>query len=92
MKNHKLVNGKLLQTNKKFSDLKLSQKEFISNLIREEYLSFIDENGFAPKDESKADMLDRVYSQIKERDIWIPFNEIKKEFLSKIVKLSKERS
>ena len=37
MKNHIIVNGKLLQTNKKFSQLKNSQKQKINGWLYEEY-------------------------------------------------------
>jgi len=37
MKNHMMVNGKLLQTNKKFSQLKNSQKQKINGWLYEEY-------------------------------------------------------
>lgn len=90
MKNHKMVDGKLLQTNKKWSALKLSQKEYISNLIREEYVDFIKENNHHPKDEEKEELLNKVYSKIEEREIWIPFSEVKKQFLSKTSKLARK--
>ncbi|WOA66580.1 hypothetical protein RVY75_28565 (plasmid) [Bacillus mycoides] len=41
MKNHKKVNGKILQTNKKWSPLKRKQKEHISNWLRREYTQFV---------------------------------------------------
>ncbi len=44
MKNHITVNGKLLQTNKKFTQLKSSQKEKINLWLYEEYSRFWEEN------------------------------------------------
>lgn len=35
MKNHRIIDGKLLQTNKKWSALKLSQREWIINELKE---------------------------------------------------------
>ena len=39
-KNHKIVNGKLLQTDKRFSQLKMKQKEKIYNWMYEETLHY----------------------------------------------------
>ncbi|WP_307443098.1 hypothetical protein [Paenibacillus sp. V4I3] len=41
MKNHIRINGKLLQTNKKFSALKLKQKEWIASLLRSKTISLM---------------------------------------------------
>ena len=38
-KNHKMVDGRLLKTDKSFSDLKMSQREKIAGWLYEEYLS-----------------------------------------------------
>lgn len=89
MKNHIKVNGRLLQTNKKWSQLKLKQKEFIYKCIKEEYNSFVQENKRIPNKKEKIFILDKVYSIIQERDIWIPYNEVKRFYQSKIVKLNK---
>lgn len=59
MKNHKKAGGKLLQTNKKWHHLKRSQREWITNELKEH-------------------TVDEVYSKIQEKEIWIPYNEIKK--------------
>ena len=45
MKNHMMVNGKLLQTNKTFSQLKNSQKQKINGWLYEEYEKLRNENG-----------------------------------------------
>lgn len=59
MKKHLKVNNKLLNTNKKWKDLKNSQKEWIKNLARDY-------------------SLDEVYEKIQEKEIWIPYLEVKK--------------
>ncbi|TKI81456.1 transposase, partial [Bacillus mycoides] len=41
MKNHIKVNGKILQTNKKWPHLKQKQREHISKLLRREYTQFV---------------------------------------------------
>lgn len=75
MKNHVLANNKLLQTNKKFSHLKNSQKEKISKWLYEAYASFAKEDGTLLKRDKEA-VFDMVEQQIKEADIWIPFGEV----------------
>lgn len=89
MKNHISINGKLLQTNKKWIDLKLSQKEYISNLIRNDYLSFIQTHNKAPNKMEKEELINGIYEKIREKEIWIPFFEIKKQFISKTSKIKK---
>ena len=48
MKNHMMINAKLLQTNKKFLHLKNSQKEKINGWLYEEYEKLWRKNGRAP--------------------------------------------
>lgn len=86
MKNHVRVDGKLLQTNKKFSDLKMSQKEFIANTFRVKYHQKMEERGTTqplPK-KVRDEVIDEVYEAIQERDIWIPFYEVEKFCFGKI--------
>lgn len=88
MKNHEKVNGKLLQTNKRFSHLKQGQKDFISNIFREKYHQKMDElntNEKLPK-KFRDEVVSSVYLEIEKRDIWLPFGEVEKYCLSKITK------
>lgn len=41
-KNHKMVDGRLLQTDKKYSNLKMAQKEKINKWINEEICRYLD--------------------------------------------------
>lgn len=75
MKNHISVNGKLLQTNKKFSQLKNSQKEKISQWLFNAYTSLAKEDGALHKRDKEA-LFSIVERQIEEADIWIPFEEV----------------
>lgn len=86
MKNHKKVNGKLLQTNKKFSHLKQTQKEFIMQELYLQCKEYTVENGTFPHNEGLFTVLDKVYQQIEQREIWIPYEEVYKHFQSKITK------
>lgn len=82
MKNHISVNGKLLQVNKKFSQLKTSQKERISQWLYEAYVLFAKEDGTLLKRDKEL-VYDVVKQRIEEADIWIPFAEVIKYFEKK---------
>lgn len=86
MKNHKKVNGKLLQTNKKFSHLKQAQKEFIMQELYLQCKEYTIENGTFPYKAGLFTVLDKVYQCIEQREIWIPYEEVYQHFQSKITK------
>lgn len=75
MKNHVKVDGKLLQTNKKWSHLKNSQKAWIFETTREEHAAYVKTHGMLPMKRMKQIVVDKVYDRIKEREIWIPYGE-----------------
>lgn len=84
MKNHVKVNGRLLQTNKKFSDLKMKQKEKISEMLYEEFKE--------QKVSGKLDIqsvVNAVYEKIREAEIWIPECELRKYFSAHLHKYNK---
>ena len=84
MKNHMKIEGKLLQTNKKWSQLKQKQKEHISNELRNEYIQFVTTYHRRPKKNEHDEIIHTVIIQIQEREIWIPYSEVKKYYASKI--------
>ncbi|RCX12091.1 hypothetical protein DFR58_12441 [Anaerobacterium chartisolvens] len=89
-KNHEFVDGKLLQTNKKFSQLKEKQKALIAEWFFIECNSFYKNNNKFPSSKSDTEaILDLVYDRIQERDIWIPFGEIKHYFGKRKTKIEK---
>ena len=45
---HKKIDGQLLQMNKKFSDLKMKQKDKITGWVYEEYRKYVTEHDKAP--------------------------------------------
>ena len=76
-KNHKIIDGKLLQTDKKYANLKMKQKESINLWLSEEIRSFYKEYHKMPtKEDEFRGVLDQVYKRIEEADIWIPYGEI----------------
>jgi len=80
MKNHEWVNGKLLQTNKKYSQLKLKQKEKIHEWM---YIAFRDsykKTGKYPGKREDEEILAVVMDRIITADIWIPEYEVEKHY------------
>lgn len=91
MKNHIKVNGRTLQTNKRFSQLKQKQKEWIATVFREKYHSKMGELGVDTKlpREQRDRVIAEVYAEIEARDIWIPYRELEKYCFSKTTKVIK---
>jgi|GEM_PF-668861 len=80
MKNHEWIDGKLLQTNKKYSQLKLKQKEKIHEWM---YIAFRDsykKTGRFPGKQEDEDILDAVMQKINDAEIWIPWYEVEKHY------------
>lgn len=81
-KNHKRIDGQLLQSDKKYSNLKMKQKENINLWIGQEIRSYYKENGKMPRREQEFQIvLDKLYDRIENADIWIPYGEIHKRFM-----------
>lgn len=75
-KNHKLVNGKLLQMDKQFSDLKERQKSRIAEWTYMAYREAYLRTGKEPDKEIDTIILDSVMAKIEDAEIWIPYGEI----------------
>jgi len=75
IKNHIKVEGKLLQTNKKWSALKQKQRDWIYEHIRIKYDDYVEINEQLPMKKRKDTIIDAVYKKIEEREIWIPYDE-----------------
>jgi hypothetical protein len=91
LKNHIKVNGKLLQTNKRFSQLKNSQKEWITAELYKLYHKKMKERRTTKKlPPNQRDIVtSSLYAQIQNREIWIPYGEVKKYVFSKTTKIVK---
>ena len=77
MKNHKLVNDVLLQTNKKWSHLKQSQKIWISDVTKKAHEKYILKHNKLPMRKKKYEIFDEVDEKVKQHEIWIPYGELK---------------
>ena len=75
MKNHVKFDSKLLQTNKKWSQLKNAQRTWIAEKIRIAHAEYIEQNGKLPMKKSKSKVLGVVWEKVLARDIWIPHYE-----------------
>lgn len=83
MKNHMKVNGKILQTNKKWSHLRQKQKERISYWLRTEHHVFVQKHHRSPKKHEHDVILSVVMDKINEFDMWIPYGEVEKYYKRK---------
>ena len=88
-KKHTKVNGKLLQMNKEFRDLKAKQKEKIIGWIYEEYKKYVTENEKIPDVYGDIEIVDAVLDKIKAANIWIPDYEINDYYMRKKSNLQK---
>ena len=77
MKNHKIIGGRRLQTNKKWSQLKQSQQDWISRITYEEHAAYVEAHGKLPMKKNKQAVIDKVVDRIRERSIWILYHEAK---------------
>lgn len=89
MKNHKIIDGRLLQTNKKFSALKESQKTKIAEWEYEAYKECYLKYKKVPDKHRLDEILLSVFEKIEAAEIWIPEDEIYKHYQSRHSKLLK---
>lgn len=89
-KNHDFIGGRLIQTNKKYSQLKQKQKALIAEWFFFECYNFYQQNGRFIESKNEREMIiDLVYKRIQDRDIWIPSGEIIQYFSKKKGKIKK---
>ena len=82
-KNHQMVNDRLLQTDKPFSQLKQKQKEKINEWLYQEYRAISQQIGKVPDARHNDKILFSVQEKIEATEIWIPFGEVEKYFFSR---------
>lgn len=82
-KNHIKSDGQLIRTDKRFSDLKNSQKEKISNWLYDEYKKCYDRIEKYSDSRRNDEIVSTVYEKIEECGIWIPYYEVEKYYCSK---------
>ena len=77
MSKHKMVDGRLLQMNKSYGQLKQKQKEKISEWMYQAYRKQTSENL------SDEEALQLIFERIEEAKIWIPDHEILNRYREK---------
>lgn len=89
MKNHIMVEGRLLQTSKRFSDLKEKQKTKIAEWSYQGYREFYLKNGRLPRKQEDSELLRDLQRRIDDAEIWIPGSEIARFYCRRKNKLLK---
>lgn len=77
MSKHRMVDGRLLQMNKRYGQLKQKQKTKISGWMYEAYRKQVAENL------SDEEVLQLVFDRIEDAKIWIPEHEIVNHYRAK---------
>ena len=75
-KNHQMIDGRLLQMDKRFSALKEKQKAKIAEWFYEAYSKCYVDFGKIPGKQEDDIILGYVFQKIDEAQIWIPDGEI----------------
>ena len=88
-KNHKLIDGKLLQTDKRYSQLKMKQQEKISGWYYQAYRRVYFESGKLPDARQEDDIPFDLMQKIENAEIWIPAYEVERHFASKRASIQK---
>lgn len=86
---HKKIDGQLLQMNKKFSNLKMKQKDKITGWVYEEYKKYVTENEKTPDSVADEHIIEVVLDKIHEAQIWITADEIYSYYHSKKPRLQR---
>jgi hypothetical protein len=84
LKNHIRVNGRLLQTNKSFSALKLKQREWIATLLREKSITLMQKQRRKLSHLEREQVLEETLTAIEKKGIWIPDHEVRQYYASKV--------
>lgn len=87
---HKKVDEKLLQMDKKFSDLKKRQQEKINEWITEDFVRFMKKNDRFPNKEEIQETVGYVSLKMNAEGIWLPEKAIKRHCLSTITRLKQK--
>lgn len=84
--NHKMINGKLIRTDKTMRHLKDGQIEKISAWLKAEFFKAANEKQRKPTKPEIDAIVDSVYEKIEEAQIWIPYHEVRRYMSAKQTK------
>ena len=80
MGRHRVIRGRLLNLDKRFSDLSRKQQEYIKSLFRQKYEKF--SNPDVNRKKLAQLILTSVQEEIEKRGLWLPYPELKKAYYS----------
>ena len=86
---HRKINGQLLNLNKRFRDLKFSQRDKIANWLYNEYKEYRCEKNRLPNKPGDEAILSAVMKKIDDAGIWIPEREVYLYYIRKKYHLRK---
>ena len=89
MKNHQIVNVKLLQMSKTFDHLKEHQRVRIAEWLYEAYKEIRTERNRVPNGEDDAQIIEAVMQKISDAEIWIPEHEVVTYYKGKKIRYAK---
>ena len=78
-----MIDGKMLQADKKYAQLKLKQKEKIAEWMFQVTRDYYTKKYTFPNDKHLEEVVDAVYEKIETAEIWIPYGEVFKRYKSK---------
>lgn len=84
MKDSPNTDEKLINSNKKWHQLKQKQQIIVSTLLRDLYIMFVLENKRKPNKAEKQLIVGKVLLELQEKEIFIADNELNKYFESKL--------
>lgn len=85
-KNHKVIDGRLLRTDKIMRHLKGKQLMKITSWLKAEFFRTAAEKQRKPTKTEIDEIVDIVYIKIEEAQIWIPYHEVRRYMSSKQTK------
>ena len=88
-KNHKMVDGRLLQMDKRFSQLKQAQQVKINDWFYESYRNAFLKNKALPNARQEDEIYFEVAEKVNSAGIWIPGHELEKHYSGKKTSLRK---
>ena len=88
---HSLEYKQKSKPNKSYKELKMKQKQLISDLMFRFVYEYFSDNGKLPEEDSYEDLAHNVYDRLKSRSIWVPYDEFYNNGFLKKIDRAKER-
>ncbi len=85
-KNHEVIDGRLLRTDKTMRHLKGKQLMKITSWLKTEFFRTATDKQRKPTKKDIDEIVDIVYMKIEEAQIWIPYYEVRRYMSSKQTK------